>query len=88
MKLSLSPTRGLMALIVTLLAVNVIVMIARPGSAQPDHLMPKLPASGIVRLDGPMIATTSQNGDVLYIWHLNRFVNNQYEVSVNRYSAD
>ena len=88
MKLDLSPTRGLLAMIVFLLAINVLVMLARPGAAQSDHFFPQLPAGAIVKLDGAMIATTNQNGDVLYIWQLGRYVNDGYEsVNVRNYSA-
>jgi len=88
MKLDLSPTRGLLALVVVLLAMNVIVMLARPGAAQPDHLVPHLPAGAIVKLDGPMIATSSQDGDILYIWQLGPYVNDGYEsVRVRHYLA-
>lgn len=88
MKLELSRSRGMLALIAILLAVNVVVMVARPGAAQPDHMIPRVTAGGIIALDGPIIATTNEQGDVLYLWRPGRLVNGEYEsVNVRRYTA-
>ena len=88
MKMELLRSRGMLALIAILLAVNAVVMIARPGVAQPDHMIPRVTAGGIIALEGPMIATTNEQGDALYIWRPGRMVNGEYEsVSVRRYTA-
>ncbi|MBX3729652.1 MAG: hypothetical protein KF858_10750 [Candidatus Sumerlaeia bacterium] len=72
-----SPLHGLLALIAVLLALNLVVSALRP--AAPVAVFPTAQASMILKTEGPQFITTNQEGNVIHVWELGRFVGDGYE---------
>lgn len=91
MKARYNPTHALLAAIAVLLALNLVVLVARGGSdaSAPDAAMflPRAEAGSILQGPDPStIITTNSEGNQLYVWQLGRYVSGSYErVNVDRY---
>lgn len=80
---------GLLALIALLLAANLAGTLLRPGGEARGSFLPAAHAGQFVDTERPYLVTTNQDGDVLHIWVLGRWVGDGYEsVRVRSFPAD
>lgn len=70
--------QGLLVLIAVLLALNLAALLARPEGA-PAVLLPQAQAGTVLKMDGPQFVTTNQEGSVITLWELGRYVGDGYE---------
>lgn len=80
--------QGLLVLIAVLLAANLGVVLSRGSQASGQGIVPQIQAGSVLKLDGPTVVTTDEQGDTLYIWQLGAYVGDGYEtVKARAYEA-
>ncbi|MDK2971200.1 MAG: hypothetical protein PWP23_955 [Candidatus Sumerlaeota bacterium] len=70
--------QGLLVLISVLLLLNLVALLARPEGA-PAGLLPQAQAGTVLKLEGSQLVTTNQDGSIITLWELGRYVGDGYQ---------